>query len=250
MTRFEDKVAVVTGSGQGIGEAYAKALANEGAKVVVADLNSEGAERVAKEIENAGGTAVPVTVDVSDEASTLAMARTAHEAFGGVDHLVNNAAIYGGMRLEPLLTVDLEYYKKFMAVNLDGALLCSRACHGSMVERGGGSIVNQSSVAAYQPSGYYALSKAALNSLTINLAGELGRRGVRVNAIAPGFIDTPATRSVSSDKLLDTMVKRTMIGRLGEPDDLVGTCLFLLSDEARFLTGQVVVVDGGGVTRL
>jgi NAD(P)-dependent dehydrogenase (short-subunit alcohol dehydrogenase family) len=250
MTRFTDRVAVVTGAAQGIGEAYAKALGTEGAKVVVADINADGAERVAAEIGQAGGVAVAVGVDVSDEASTLAMAAAATAAFGGIDHLVNNAALYAGMRVEPLLTVDLDYYRKMMSVNLDGVLLCTRACYGSMVDRGGGSIVNQSSIAAYRPSGYYSLSKAGLNSLTMSLASELSPHGVRVNAIAPGFIDTPATRGVIPEKMLDSMVKRTMLKRIGRPEDVVGTCLFLLSDDAAYVTGQVVLVDGGDVIRL
>ncbi|MHB8466640.1 MAG: SDR family oxidoreductase [Acidimicrobiales bacterium] len=248
--RFEGKVAIVTGAGQGIGEAYAKGLAAEGAHVVVADLNTEGAERVAGEIEKEGGSALAVTVDVSEPASADAMAKATVDEFGGIDCLVNNAAIYGGMKLEPLMSVDVEYYRRFMAVNLNGALFCTRACHGSMIERGGGAIVNQSSIAAWQASGFYSLSKAALNSLTVNMAAELGAHGVRVNAIAPGFIDTEATRAVTPPKLLDTMVRRSPLQRLGTPDDLVGTVLFLLSDESALITGQILAVDGGTVVRL
>src|ERR1700736_3878472 len=156
--RFVDKVAIVTGAGQGIGERYATALAGEGAHVVVADLNTEGAKRVTSEIEEQGGSAVAVTVDVSDPASADAMAQAAVDAYGGIDHLVNNAAIYGGMKIESLLSVDLGYYRRIMEVNTNGALYCTRACHASMVSRGG-SIVNQSSVSAWQPGGYYSISK-------------------------------------------------------------------------------------------
>jgi NAD(P)-dependent dehydrogenase (short-subunit alcohol dehydrogenase family) len=247
--RFEGKVAIVTGAGQGIGEIYAKALGAEGAKVVVADLNTEGAERVAKEIESAGGSAKAVSVDVSDQASTDAMAQSAIEAFGGIDYLVNNAAIYGGMKIESLLTVDLAYYEKIMAVNATGALLATRSCYPSMVERGGGAVVNQSSISAWQASGFYSICKATLNSITFSLAAELGPRNVRVNAIAPGFIDTQATRDVTPPKLLDAMVKRTMLQRLGQPEDLAGLCLFLLSDEASLMTGHIVAIDGGTVVR-
>src|SRR5438105_11972973 len=119
-----------------------------------------------------------------------------------------------------------------------------------MIERGGGSVVNQSSVAAWQPGGYYSISKAAINSLTVNLAAELGPQGVRVNAIAPGFIDTEATLEVTPPKLLDAMVRRTPLQRIGHTSDLTGMVLFLLSDEASFLTGQIIAVDGGSIVRL
>ncbi|MBV9720410.1 MAG: SDR family NAD(P)-dependent oxidoreductase, partial [Mycobacterium sp.] len=143
--RFEDKVAIVTGSGGGIGQSYAEALAKAGAAVAVADINVEAAERVTKQIVANGGKAIAVPVDVSDEASAKAMADRTLAEFGGIDYLVNNAAIYGGMKLDLLLTVPFDYYKKFMSVNLDGALVCTRAVYKKMAKRGGGAIVNQSS---------------------------------------------------------------------------------------------------------
>ena len=140
--RFENKVAIVTGAAQGIGEAYAKALGAEGASVVVADLNAESGERVAKEIEATGGTAMFVVCDVADAESANAMAQATVAAYGGIDLLVNNAAIYGDMAFDLLITVDWDYYKKFMGVNLDGALVVTRAVWPHMQERGGGAIVN------------------------------------------------------------------------------------------------------------
>jgi NAD(P)-dependent dehydrogenase (short-subunit alcohol dehydrogenase family) len=119
-----------------------------------------------------------------------------------------------------------------------------------MLDRGGGSVVNQSSIAAWQASGFYSISKAALNSLTVNLAAELGPQGIRVNAIAPGFIDTEATRAVTPPKLLETMVRRSPLQRMGQPSDLAGLVLFLLSDDAALVTGQVIAVDGGTIVRL
>ncbi|RAY16226.1 short chain dehydrogenase [Actinomadura craniellae] len=248
--RFADKVSIVTGAGQGIGEAYAKALAAEGARVVVADLNGEQARRVAKEIEATGGTALAVTVDVADPDSALAMADFAVAAFGGIDHLVNNAAIYGGMQIESLMKVDLDYYRKFMSVNMDGALHCTRAVHRSMRERGGGSIVNQSSTAAWMAGGFYSIAKAAINSLTVNLAAELGWMNIRVNAIAPGPTDTAATRSVVPEEFVEPMVQGLALKRLGTPQDHVGALLFLLSDAAAWTTGQILAVDGGHIVRL
>ena len=247
--RFADKVAIVTGSGQGIGEAYARSLAEEGAKVVVADLNEEQAVRVAKEIEAAGGTALAVRVDVSDPESALAMAAAAEEAYGGVDFLVNNAAIYGGMQIESLMKVDLDYYQKFMAVNMNGALYCTRAVFRSMRRRGGGAIVNQSSTAAWMAGGFYSIAKTALNGLTVNLAAELGWAGIRVNAIAPGPTDTAATRSVVGE-MVDPLVNDLMIKRIGTPRDHVGALHFLLSDDASWVTAQILAVDGGHIVRL
>jgi 3-oxoacyl-[acyl-carrier protein] reductase len=249
MEEFAGKVAVVTGAGRGIGEAYARALATEGAAVVVADLDKDNGSRVAEEIGAAGGSAAFVAVDVSSPESTSEMAAAAVERFGGIDLLVNNAAIYGGMKLDILLTVDWDYYKRFMGVNLDGALLCTRACFPSMQERGGGAIVNQSSTAAWLYAGYYGLAKVGINGLTQQLAHELGGMNIRVNAIAPGPIDTEATRSVVPEGAVKHILGGLALKRMGQPDDLVGACLFLLSDEARWLTGQIVNVDGGQVFR-
>ena len=220
-----------------------------GANVVVADLNSSGAERVAAEIVGAGGVALAVTVDVSDPASAQAMADAAIATYGGIDALINNAAIYGDMALQPLMSVDPGYYTKFMDVNVNGALWCTRACHASLAERGG-SIVNQSSTASWSASGFYSISKTAINALTVSLATELARAGIRVNAIAPGYIDNAATRKVASEKMIEGMVRQTPLRRLGTPEDLVGLVLFMLSDAASYMTGQIVAVDGGLVTRL
>ncbi|HJQ44126.1 MAG TPA: SDR family oxidoreductase, partial [Jatrophihabitantaceae bacterium] len=247
--RFADKVAIVTGAAQGIGEAYVRALAAEGAAVVVADLNADKGTLVAKDIEANGGRAIFVATDVSSPESAHAMAAAATDAFGGIDYLVNNAAIYGDMKLDVLINVDWEYYKKFMAVNLDGALVCTRAVHTSMAARGGGAIVNQSSTAAWLYSGFYGLAKVGVNGLTQQLAHELGWSNIRVNAIAPGPTDTEATRTVVHPDYIDSLTDKLALKRLGTPDDMVGACLFLLSDEARWITGQILNVDGGQVFR-
>ncbi len=195
--RFENKVAIVTGSGGGIGQAYAEALAREGAAVVVADINAEARRRgrQADLRRRRHGLAVPV--DVSDPESAKAMADRTLAEFGGIDYLVNNAAIFGGMKLDFLLTVDPEYYKKFMSVNLDGALWCTRAVYKKMAKRGGGAIVNQSSTAAWLYSNFYGLAKVGINGLTQQLSRELGGQNIRINAIAPGPIDTEANRTTT-----------------------------------------------------
>jgi 3-oxoacyl-[acyl-carrier protein] reductase len=241
--RFEQKVAVVTGAGQGIGEGYAQALAAEGARVVVADINTEQGSRVAKELD-----ALFVQVDVADQASTDALAAAVVAEYGRIDYLVNNAAIFHSMRRDGLTTVELAYLERFLRVNLLGALLCTRSVLPHMPD--GGAIVNQSSTAAWMGAGYYGLAKAGINSLTASLAAELGGRNIRVNAIAPGPTDTEATRSVMPAEYRDAMTRTLALKRMGTPQDLAPTLLFLLSDEARWLTGQVVSVDGGQVVRL
>jgi len=245
---FEDKVVVVTGAAQGIGEAYAKALASRGAAVVVADLNADAGEKVAKQIEADGGRALFVRTDVSSHASAAELVEATVAAYGGIDGLVNNAAIYGDMQFDLLISVDWDYYRKFMSVNMDGALVMTRAVHPVMQQRGGGSIVNQSSTAAWLYSGFYGLAKVGINGLTQQLAHELGGMGIRVNAIAPGPTDTAATRTQAGDAATD-LVKGLALKRMGQPEDMVGACIFLLSDDASWVTGQILAVDGGQVFR-
>jgi NAD(P)-dependent dehydrogenase (short-subunit alcohol dehydrogenase family) len=247
--RFENKVAVVTGSGGGIGEGYAKGLAAEGASVVIAEIDEAAGRRVASEIEADGGRALFAKTDVSSEESTQALGAAVREAFGGCDYLVNNAAIYGEMEMHSLLTVPWDYYQRFMSVNEDGALLVTRALYESMVERGGGAIVNQSSTAAWMGAGYYGIAKLAMHGITQSLARELGPRGIRCNAIAPGPTDTEATRKKVPDAIRDSILASMPVSRMGVVDDMVGACLFLLSDEASFITGQILAVDGGQIMR-
>jgi NAD(P)-dependent dehydrogenase (short-subunit alcohol dehydrogenase family) len=177
------------------------------------------------------------------------MAETATERFGGIDFLVNNAAIFGTMKLDLLLTVDWEYLNRFLAVNMLGALNCVRACYPAMRARGGGAIVNQSSTAAYLYAGFYGLAKAGVNSITQQLAHELGGDHIRTNAIAPGPIDTEASRTVVPDAFMQPILAGLAIKRQGLPSDLTGLCLFLLSDQASWITGHVFNVDGGQVVR-
>ena len=246
--RFQDKVVVVTGAARGIGEAYAQALAAEGARVVVADVNADAGQQVAKGIEANGGTAMFVPCDVSSADSAAALVATVAGEWGGIDGLINNAAIYGDMEFDLLISVDWDYYRRFMGVNMDGALVMTRAVFASMQERGGGAIVNQSSTAAYLYSGFYGLAKAGINSLTQQLAHELGGMNIRVNALAPGPTDTEATRVQAGDVATE-MVKALALKRMGQPEDMVGAALFLLSDDAAWITGQILAVDGGQTFR-
>ncbi|CAB4731008.1 MAG: SDR family oxidoreductase [Actinobacteria bacterium] len=246
--RFDGKVVIVTGAAQGIGEAYATGLAAEGAAVVVADLNVESGEKVAAQIEADGGRAIFVRTDVSSHESAEALATATVEAFGGIDGLINNAAIYGDMEFNLLISVDWDYYKKFMSVNMDGALVMTRAVYPHMQKRGGGSIINQSSTAAYLYAGFYGLAKSGINGLTQQLAHEVGGLGIRVNAIAPGPTDTAATRTQAGDAAKD-LVKGLALKRMGQPEDMVGAAKWLLSDESSWVTGQIIAVDGGQTFR-
>jgi 3-oxoacyl-[acyl-carrier protein] reductase len=242
--RFDGRVAIVTGSAGGIGAEYARALAREGAAVAIADINETAGRDVAAAIGQDGGRAFFVRTDVaSADSAQAAAAATAHE-FGRVDYLVNNAALFGGMKLDPLLEVDLDYYTRFMNINMNGALMMTRAAL-PYLRRQGGAIVNQSSTAAWMSYGMYSVAKYGLNALTFALARELGPLDIRINAIAPGPTETPALLGVVSKPQLDAIVATMPIARLGRPDDLVGALLFLLSDEARWVTGHVMNVDGG-----
>ncbi len=243
------KVAVVTGSGGGIGEAYARALAEHGAKVAVAEIDRQKGEAVAEAIRKDGGDALFVEVDVGSPESTLAMAERVTDAYGGIDFLVNNAAIFGGMKMQGLLRADWDYYLQFMNVNMNGALLCARACWRSMRERGGGAIVNQSSTASWMGASFYGLAKLGMNGLTIALARELGPMKIRVNAIAPGPTDTDALAKQVPEAFQQQLVSQLPLARLGTPQDMASACLFLLSDASSWVTGQILAVDGGQIVR-
>jgi len=248
--RFNGKIAIVTGAGQGIGEAYAKALAREGAAVVVADINGEKGRAVAAEITSGGGRATFVETDVSSPESADELAARTVSEFGAIDYLINNAAIFAGMRRETLLNVDYAYYRRFMEVNMNGVLIVTRAVYKHIAARGGGAIVNQSSSAAYEAGNYYKIAKTGVNAITIGLAKELGPMNIRINGIAPGPTDTMATQTSVPPERLQALLANLPLGRIGTTQDIVNTCLFLLSDEASWVTGQIWCVDGGTVLRI
>jgi len=248
--RFNGKIAIVTGAGQGIGEGYARALAREGAAVVVADINGEKGRAIAAEITSGGGRAAFVETDVSSPESADELAARTVSEFGAIDYLINNAAIFAGMRRETLLNVDYAYYKRFMEVNMNGVLIVTRAVYKHIAARGGGAIVNQSSSAAYEAGNYYKIAKTGVNAITIGLAKELGPMNIRINGIAPGPTDTMATRTSVPPERLQALLANLPLRRIGTTQDIVNTCLFLLSDEASWVTGQTWCVDGGAVLRI
>ncbi|TXS96130.1 SDR family oxidoreductase [Parahaliea maris] len=245
---FKGKTVIVTGAGGGIGEGYAKACAAQGMNVVIAELAEEGGRRVAGEIEAEGGRALFVKTDVGDEQSARDCVAAAVEVFGGVDYLINNAAIFGDMKIQGYLDVDMDYLEKFMRINAHGALIMTRAVVDAMTAAGGGAIINQSSTAAWMGVGYYGVAKLALNGITQSLARELGPRNIRINAIAPGPTDTGALQKTSGDYAQE-MIKTMPLGRLGQPSDMADAALFLLSDQSSWITGQIINVDGGQIMR-
>jgi NAD(P)-dependent dehydrogenase (short-subunit alcohol dehydrogenase family) len=248
------KVAIITGAGgrgNSIGRAYALGFADAGASVVVADINAEGAQAVADEIIAAGGKAVAVQVDVADEASTLAMGQAATVAFGGVDILVNNAALMVDVSYDNAETVSMDAWNRAFSVNLNGALLCARAVLPSMRERGGGRIINQTSGGAFPATGLYGITKLALVGLTTSLAKQFGKDNITCNAIAPGNVKSDAGKMlVPDDSPFIKFLEMTCATRpRGEPDELVGAAILLCSDAGSWITGQVIHIDGGWVMR-
>ncbi len=249
------KVAVVTGAGArgaSIGRAYALGLAGVGAAVVVGDINGDGAKGVAAEVVAAGGRAIGVQVDITDEASVAAMAQAAREAFGGVDILVNNAALMVELKRSLILDVEIDDWNRLFAVNLTGALICCKAFAPMMRERGGGRIVNQVSAGAYPPLRPYGITKLALVGLTTSLARELGKDNINVNAIAPGATQSEAGQALSQPgSPFSNMIEATAAIRpKGQPEDLVGALLLLCSPAGSWMTGQVIHVDGGWIIKV
>src|SRR5690625_486255 len=245
---MKGKVAVVTGAGKGIGEGYARGLSARGCRVVVADIDVSRGQQVAEALQKSGGEAMFAEVDIASEASAQALAEQVVERWGRIDYLVNNAALFGDMEFNSLLEVDLDYLRKVVDINLLGALVMTRAVVPHMPE--GGAIVNQTSTAAWMHTDYYSLTKLALNGLTTILARALGHRGIRCNAIAPGPTDTEALRSKVPDDYIQGMLSQMPLPRLGTPEDLCQAVAFLLSDEASWITGHVMNVDGGQLLRV
>ena len=249
--RIEGKVAIVTGAASGIGAMTAEVLAREGARVVVADVNADGATDQAKRIVADGNEAIGIAFDLGDPASIEQLVREAVRIFGGVDVLHNNAAATNiASTLDgPILTAEASVWDDTFRINVRGTALMIKAIAPHMIERGSGSIINTSSGAgASGDLGHaaYGASKAAINAVTLYAATELGKRGVRVNAVAPGLVVTPASEaSGHGGDFADIMLANHLTPRLGLPIDIANAVLWLASDESTFVTGQIIGVDGG-----
>jgi NAD(P)-dependent dehydrogenase (short-subunit alcohol dehydrogenase family) len=251
MGRVEGKVAIVTGSAAGIGAATAGLLAENGARVVVADIDLERAERHAATIRSAGHAAVAIGFDLGDEDSITDLIEQTCSQFGGLDVLHNNAAATSLVRLEdgPMSSGRASVWDDSMRINVRGTFLATKLAAVKMIEHGGGSIINTSSVASIRGDlgrAAYGASKAAINAITVYAATEFGKQGVRVNAIAPGLIMTEAAQaSFNTEDLIAMMQANHLTPRLGLPIDVAYMVLYLASDESTFVTGSVLRVDGG-----
>lgn len=252
MTRFEGKVAIVTGAGSGIGRATAELLATEGAAVTVADIRATAAEEVVAAITSAGGSARVQVLDVSDPAAVEAMVADTVAAFGGLDVLHNNAAALDQSPNDTdVVTMELATWDRVLAVNLTGPMLGCRFAIPAMIERGGGVIINTASVAAFyggRSLTAYGTSKAGLVSLTRYVATAFADRGIRCNAVAPGVVLPEKTQEALGGPMGDRLRHYTvshLTGRLGYPEEIAHAVAYLASDDAAFVTGEVLRVDGG-----
>ncbi len=246
MGEFEGRVVIVTGGGMGIGKSYCQGFANGGAHVVVADVDEEAANRVAQDVNG-----LAVQVDVSDEASAKAMAMASHDRYGQIDILVNNAGLFTAvLPMKPWTEISVDEWDRVMAVNVRGYMLCARAVFPYMKERGWGRIINigsNTSLSGVPGFLHYVTSKGAITGLTRALAREIGETGITVNTLTPGLVSTEGVKKHYSEKMLDSRVAARSIKRQQMPEDLVGAVMFLSSEGAGFITGQILNVDGGQI---
>ena len=249
---LEGKVAIITGGGRGLGRAFALRFAEEGAKLLLPDISLERAEGVAKEVRAKGGEAVAMEADISDENATKKMAEKVMKQYGRVDILLNNAAIYYGIEAKPWDAGTVEEWDRIFEVNVKGTWLCCKVIAPLMIKQKSGKIINLASDVFKSPDSQfflaYALSKAAVFTLTQSLAAALGPSGINVNAIAPGYTATEASLSkAGSEKIFEGVIAAQYLKRREEPEDVMGTAVFLASKDSDFITGQLIFINGGHI---
>lgn len=245
---LNNKIALITGAGQGLGRAYAHRFAKAGAIVVVADINAENAAKVTGEIEAEGGKAFASTVDISSEGSVAKMTKSVLDAYGAIDILINNAALFSTLKMRRFEEIPVDEWRRVIDVNITGVFLAARAVTPIMREKKWGRIVNISSAAwsMGRPNYlHYTTSKAALHGLTRSMARELGEFGITVNTILPGATHTEVPRDTVSPAQMQAFLQMRSIPRLETAEDLCGAVLFLSSDASSFITGQSITIDGG-----
>lgn len=247
--QLKDKTAIITGARRGMGRTHALALAEEGANVVVSDISLEDCQKVVDEIKSAGGEAIAVKCDVTKKQEVEKMVKDALDKFGKINILVNNAGI---AEFKAFLEMTEEEWDKTLDINLKGYFLCAQACAKEMAKQKSGTIVNISSIAmgqvgvGFSEITHYCASKGGIAGMTEALAVELASYNIRVNAIAPGIIETPMIDSIKQDpKTMEAMLARVPMGRVGKPEEVSNAVVFLASDKASYITGSVIVVDGG-----
>ena len=250
--RLNNKVALITGAASGMGRAAAVEFAREGARIAISDVNEQGLAETAELVAAIGGVTTSITGSVSDSGDVATMVARAVDAFGALDILYSNAAIYlPGRGDAPVVDLDEEVWQRVIDVNLKGVYLCAKHAIPAMIRGGGGSIINVSSLAGTRgsrSSHAYAMAKGGVISLTQSLAVTYGPQGIRANAIAPGAIDTPMVRnagSLADPAGVQAMMTHLPLGRVGLPEDVARVALFLASDESAYVTGTVQIVDGG-----
>jgi 3-oxoacyl-[acyl-carrier protein] reductase len=250
--RLENKVIIVTGGGHGIGRAYCRGLAREGAKVVVTDIDLAAAEETKNLLEQAGGQGMALHVDVANEQSTLAMAEAAVKSYVKIDVLINNAAVFATIPISRTSfdKIPVEEWDRVMSVNLKGMWLCCRAVVPTMKKQGSGKIINISSGAPFSGRGmriHYVTSKAGVLGFTRTLARELGEFGITVNTLAPGSTLSEGQGDAKAVSHREQATATRCLKRIQTPEDLVGTMVYLCSSDSDFMTGETLVVDGGNV---
>ncbi|MBN2074838.1 MAG: glucose 1-dehydrogenase [Dehalococcoidales bacterium] len=250
--RLKDKVAIITGGAYGIGKIFARRMAAEGAAVVIADIDINNAEKTVEELKVHNARILAVHTDVSDEKSTLSMAKKTTETFGSIDILINNAAIFSKIKVSvvPFDKLDMTDWDRMMAVNLRGTFLCSRAVFPYMKKQNKGKIINMASATFFEGTPvmpHYVASKAGIIGLTRSLASAMAEYNINVNCIAPGRTLSEDLSDESAVKNNEIRAKTRQLKRIEYPEDLVGTAVFLASEDSDFITGQTIVVDGGTI---